>query len=294
MNFALLPPETNSGRLYDGPGSQSLTEAAAAWRRLSRRLWTAAADYATGAARLPAERSAPAHAAAAVKWLRAAAASAEDAAHGAAAAARAHDTALTVTVPPPAIEANRARRKSLAAANVLGQASPAVAAADGDYDSMWVCNARAMCAYARASAAVSVLTPFALPPAPACQAPTPRTWAVMSAPDVVSTGRRVMAGIPEALRALGRSPLTTIDVPLASATPALSRLSSLSAPSGTAISRLNALNKAAALRYLLPGKGRAPAVNAGLGRACKLGALSVPRVWSAAATPLPLYRGTVA
>ncbi|MEE6176442.1 PPE domain-containing protein [Mycobacterium sp. 050134] len=293
MNFALLPPETNSGRLYDGPGSQSLSEAAATWHRLSQRLWTAAADYAKLAARLPAADAA-AHAAACVEWLEATAASAEDAAHGAAASARAHDAALTATVPPPAIEANRTRRKSLAAANILGQASPAVADTDTDYDGMWVRNARAMAAYARASAAASVLTPFAPPATPACRAPAAPTWAVASAPHVVSTGRRVMSSIPDALRALGRSPSTTLDVPLASATPSLSRLSSLSAPSGIAISRLNALNKAAALRYLLPGNGQAPTIRVRLGRASLLGALSVPRVWSAVATPIPVRRGTVA
>jgi PPE-repeat protein len=52
MNFATLPPEINSGRMYDGPGSGSLTEAATAWERLAARLYAAAADYQAVTAKL--------------------------------------------------------------------------------------------------------------------------------------------------------------------------------------------------------------------------------------------------
>ena len=38
MNFATLPPEINSGRMYEGPGSGTMTEAATAWDRLAIRL----------------------------------------------------------------------------------------------------------------------------------------------------------------------------------------------------------------------------------------------------------------
>lgn len=47
MDFGALPPETNSGRMYLGPGSAPLTVAAAAWDALSSELTTAASGYAS-------------------------------------------------------------------------------------------------------------------------------------------------------------------------------------------------------------------------------------------------------
>jgi PPE-repeat protein len=281
MNFATLPPEINSGRMCEGPGSGSMTEAATAWERLATRLYTAAADYHAVTAKLTAmaETAAPY-----IDWLTATAARAEHAATRAAAAARAHETALAKMVPPKEIDANRARRASLAIRNCLGQASPAIADADADYEQMWAANADAMHAYAGASADASTMAPFTSPPTAA-------------APEVVSAGHQVMATIPEALQALSLSPQATFDTPLRPATPSLSRLSSLSAPSGTAISRLNSLNKAAALRWLLPNQGgaRGPTVVGRLGRAASIGGLSAPQAWTTAATtPVPVYRGTVA
>ncbi|KZS58445.1 hypothetical protein A4G28_26180 [Mycobacterium ostraviense] len=44
-DFAALPPEINSGRMYSGPGSGPLMAAAAAWDRLADDLETAAASY---------------------------------------------------------------------------------------------------------------------------------------------------------------------------------------------------------------------------------------------------------
>jgi PPE-repeat protein len=281
MNFATLPPEINSGRMYEGPGAGSMTEAATAWERLATRLYTAAADYHAVTAKLAAM---PEMAAPYIDWLTATAAYAEQAATRAAAAASAHETALAAMVPPPDIDANRVQRRSLAVRNCLGQAAPAIADAEAHYERMWAANADAMHAYAGASADASTMTPFTPPPAAAV-------------PAVVSAGRQVMTAIPEALLALSLSPQTTFDTPLRPATPSLSRLSSLSAPSGAAISRLNSLNKAAALRWLLPNQGgaRGPTIIGGFGRATLIGELSVPRAWATAATtPTPVYRGTVA
>lgn len=296
MNFATLPPEINSGRMYEGPGSGSTTEAATAWERLAARLYTTAADYHAVTARLAAM---PETAAPYIDWLTATAACAEQAATRAAASASAHETALAAIVPPPEIDANRAQRRSLAIGNCLGQTSAAIADADAHYEQMWARNADAMHAYAGASADASTMTPFTLPPADAVSAypGAATTWAVKSAPMVVSAGRQVMTTIPEALRALSLSPRATFDTPLRPATPSLSKLSSLSAPSGAAISRLNSLNKAAALRWLLPDQGgaRGPTIIAGFGRATSSGELSVPPSWATAATtPTPVYRGTVA
>lgn len=296
MNFAALPPEINSGRMYDGPGSGSMTEAATAWERLATRLYTAAADYHAVTAKLAAMTEA---AAPYIDWLTATAAYAEHAATLAAAAARSHETALAAVVAPPVIDANRALRRSLAIRNCLGQTSPAIADAEADYEQMWARNADAMHAYAGASAVASTVTPFTSPPPAAVPANpgTATTWAVNSAPELVSAGHQVMTTIPEALRALSLSPQTTFDTSLWPATSSLSRLSSLSAPSGVAISHLNSLNKTAALRWLLPNQGgaRGATVIGSLGRGTSIGGLSVPQAWaSAATTPAPVYRGTVA
>ncbi|EUA76439.1 PPE family protein [Mycobacterium xenopi 4042] len=45
MDFAVLPPEVNSGRMYAGPGSGPMLAAAAAWEGLAADLASAAADY---------------------------------------------------------------------------------------------------------------------------------------------------------------------------------------------------------------------------------------------------------
>jgi len=285
MNFATLPPEINSGRMYGGPGSGSMTEAGAAWERLAVRLYTAGADYRAVTAKLAAATT---DATAYIDWLTAAATYAERAATGAAAAASARETALAAIVPPPVIDANRARRRSLASRNCLGQSSPAIADAEAEYERMWARDVDAMHAYAGASADASTMTAFTPPPGAAGRADpgTATTWAVKSAPELVSAGQQVMTAIPEALQTLSVSPQTTLDVPLSPVTSSLSKLSSLSAPSDFAISHLNSLNKAAALRWFSPGQGgaRGAAVTAGLGRGTSIGTstgtLSVPHAWA--------------
>jgi PPE-repeat protein len=299
MNFATLPPEINSGRMYEGPGSGSLTEAATAWEHLATRLYTAAADYRAVTSKLalwagPQSAAITDAVAPYTDWLNAAATHAERAATRAAAAASAHETALAAMVTPAAIDANRARRRTLAKANCLGHTSAAIADAEADYERMWARDADAMYAYAGASADASTLTPFTSPPT---TAPPSATWAAKSAPELISAGHQVMSTVPEALRAVSLSPLATFDASLLPVTSPLSRLSSLGVPSDFAIKHLNSLNKAAALRWLLPNQGgaRGTPTIAGFGRGMSIGPLSVPRAWAATATaPVPVYRGTVA
>lgn len=296
MNFTTLPPEIISGQLHTGAGSESLAEAATAWARLATRLHTAVADYRAVTAKLLAScegrTPAPERAAAYIDWLADTALRAEQAATQAAAAVSAHDAALAATVPPATIGANRAQRRSLILADPLGLAGPAIADTEADYERMWARDAAAMHAYAEASAGAAVLAPFALPPGGASR----DTCAFGSAPEIVSAGSRLISAAPGALRALSRSPLATFDVSLAAATCPLSKLSSLTAPSGVAIAYLNALNKAAALRCLPPGRRgvRGAPISVSVGRATSLGALSVPPGWAAAAVPMAVYRGTVA
>lgn len=296
MNFSTLPPEVVSGQLHDGPGSGSMTEAAAAWARLATRLHTAVADYRAVTSKLVAgwegPAPAPEGAASHVEWLSATAVRAEQAAAQAAAAARAHETALASTVPPPTIAANRVLRRSLILANPLGLAGPAIADTEAEYERMWAQGAAAVYAYAEASADAAAITPFTLPPGREAHG----TWALDSVPELVAAGTQLISAVPGALRALSSSPLATLDVSLASATCPLSKLSSLTAPSGVAIAHLNSLNKAAALQCLLPNRCVAPAttITVAVGRATSVGTLSAPRAWAAAAAPLAVRPGTVA
>lgn len=45
MDFAMLPPEVNSGRMYSGPGAGPMLAAASAWDGLAIELHSAAASY---------------------------------------------------------------------------------------------------------------------------------------------------------------------------------------------------------------------------------------------------------
>lgn len=292
MHFANLPPEINSVRMFSGPGSASMMSAAAAWDGLAARLCDMAAKYRSLTAGLPQRwrgpaavamiRSVPTH----VEWLEGAAAQAEQAAAQARAAASAYESALAAMAPPAAIDANRARRRALASANCLGQAAAAIADTEAAYERMWAEDADALYAYAGASADASKVTLFTSPqisaaPAPPRAVPACGKWALRSAPDVLLAGHQVMSAIPAALEELSSTPLTTFDVLLSPVTSSLSKLGSLSAPSGVAISYLNSRNKAAALQSLLPRarRRRTAAPTAGFGRGTSIGSLSVPRTW---------------
>jgi PPE-repeat protein len=309
MNFATLPPEINSERMYAGPGSGSMTEAVTAWDRLATRLYTAVADYRAVTSKLAAGWECPAAmamtqaAAPYINWLNATAAQAEHAAAQAMAAASAYESALAAMVPPPVIEANRAQWKWLAEANCLGQTGPAIADTEADYEQMWAQDTEAMYTFARDSADASTVTPFTSPPTtagPASQGETltqmSGTWRVIAAPEVISAGHQVISTIPEALQVLSSSPLTTIDASLWSVSSSLSKLGSLSAPLDFAISHLNslnktaALNKAAALRSLLtkPNGASGAAITGGFGRGTSIGTLSVPRGWVTHTTKSPV------
>lgn len=299
MDFGTLPPETNSGLMYSGPGSRSMTDAAMAWDGLAARLYDGAAQCSSVTSKLAAGPPALIQAAAAhVDWLNDVAARAEIAATQAKSAAGAFELALAAMVPPSAISANRMLRTWLAETNCLGQSSPAIADAESDYDQMWAQDVDTMHTYAQACADAATVAPFTSPPASAEPGGTitraPGSWALKAAPDVISAGYQVISTIPDALDALAASPLTAFDAVLSPVTSSLSKLGSLSAPSDFAINHLNSLNKraaltsAAAMLSLLPNRGRAggAAATTGFGRATSIGTLSVPRGW-VATTPQP-------
>lgn len=169
MDFGLLPPETNSARIYTGPGSAPMLTAAAGWDSL-------AADLsATGEAfhsvvlsltslhwRGPASLAMQTAAVNYTRWLHTTAEQARQTAAQARAAAAVYEQARAMTVPPPAVAANRSQLSLLLATNFLGQNTAAIAATEAEYIEMWAQDAAAMYAYAAGSAAATQLAPFVL------------------------------------------------------------------------------------------------------------------------------------
>jgi PPE-repeat protein len=170
MDFAALPPEINSGRMYAGAGPGPLLAAAAAWDDVADELTSTAASYQSVVDSLtstwqgPSSASMAAAAAPYVAWMSTTAAQAEQTANQARAAVAAYEAAFAATVPPPVIVANRTLLMTLIATNILGQNTPAIAATEAHYMQMWAQDAAAMYGYAGSSAAASQLTSFTEPP----------------------------------------------------------------------------------------------------------------------------------
>jgi PPE-repeat protein len=293
MDFGMMPPEINSGRMYCGPGAGSMLEAAVAWDEQAACLNQEVAQWRAVTSKLT--TAAVQSAAPYISWLNVAATQAAHAACRAAAAACAHELARAAMVPPEVISTNRAKLVSLATSNCLAQASAAIADTDAEYEKMWADDADVMYAYARASAGASALTPFGSPPSAVDPAGLARhdaalsrpSWALESAPDVLSSGQQVMAAIPKALQGLLSSPQTSLDDYLSSATTSLSQMSSLSERPDGAISNLNYLNRAAVLRktatLMYPhknGRSGGAGVAGGFGLGRSIGTLSVPQSWA--------------
>src|SRR5262249_35118935 len=96
-----------------------------------------------------------------VNWLSAAAAHAQSAAAQAQSAASLFETARVAMVHPAVIVANRIETTVLAATNVLGLNTPAIAAAEASYEQMWAQDVAAMVGYhGGASAVVAELASF--------------------------------------------------------------------------------------------------------------------------------------
>ena len=170
LDFAMLPPEVNSGRMYSGAGSGPMVAAASAWHKLAAELRSTALSYGSVLSALTGEEwHGPASAAMAsaaapyLAWLGTTAEQAEHTALQAEAAAAAYEAAFAATVPPPVIAANRAQLVALIATNILGQNTPAIAATEAQYSEMWAQDAAAMYGYAASSAAATQLSQFTEP-----------------------------------------------------------------------------------------------------------------------------------
>lgn len=171
FDFGALPPEINSGRMYAGPGAESIMVAATAWDALAAELQTAASGYDSVITELtsapwvgPSSTAMLSAVAPYVSWLSSAAGLAEESAGQARAAAGAFEAAFAMTVPPPVIAANRVLLMTLIATNFFGQNTPAIMATEAQYLEMWAQDAAAMYGYAASSAAATQLTPYPSPP----------------------------------------------------------------------------------------------------------------------------------
>ncbi len=215
LDFAMLPPEVNSARMYSGEGSGPMLTAASAWNALAAELRSTALSYDKVLAALTGEEwhgpTSAAMAAAAmpyVVWMSTTAAQAEQTATQATAAAAAYETGFAAIVPPALVAANRAQLSSLIATNVIGQNTAAIAANEAQYAEMWAQDAAAMYGYAASSASASQLTSFTQPEPIAsaggssAQAAAVTGVAATSAGNGQSTLARVLSAVPNALQSL--------------------------------------------------------------------------------------------
>ncbi|BBY08688.1 PPE family protein [Mycobacterium noviomagense] len=230
MDFGALPPEINSGRMYSGPGPESMVEASAAWDALGAELRSAAESYRsvvtglTGGTWLgPSSVMMAAAAAPYLAWMSGTAGQAEEAANHARAAVAAYEAAFAAVVPPPVIAANRAQLQALVATNFFGQNSPAIAATEAQYGEMWAQDAAAMYSYAGASSAASMVTPFTAPPLASS------TAGLANQADAVNKAQSTPAGSAAQIASSASSQLTSA----ATVPQALQQLSSVSAASTT-------------------------------------------------------------
>jgi PPE-repeat protein len=170
MDFAVLPPEVNSARMYAGPGSGPMLAAAMAWDELAAALQSTANSYQAEITALtsgpwvgPSSASMVAAITPYLAWMRTSGAQAEETANQARAAAFAYETAFAETVPPPVVTANRTLLATLVATNILGQNTPAIATTETEYAEMWARDTAAMFGYAGSTATATRLTPFSPP-----------------------------------------------------------------------------------------------------------------------------------
>src|ERR1700710_2660659 len=150
MEFTTLPPEVISALIHSGPGSESLANAAAAWRQLGADLEDAADSYAAAVSSMadtwhgPSSAAMSASVAPYLTWLRTTSQQAQQVAASAQAAASAFNSASAAVCPAPQRLANRTRLAQLLATNGFGRNLPAIAATEADYQRMWANNAAAM------------------------------------------------------------------------------------------------------------------------------------------------------
>jgi PPE-repeat protein len=162
IDFAALPPEINSARMYAGPGPGSLLAAAAAWQAVADGLLASGTGMAiTSGALVTGPWTGPSSALMGmsstqfVAWVLLTAATAEKASAAAMGAVGAYDTAFAATIPPWEVERNQVTTATLIATNFLGVNSAAIAASEAQYQEYWAQDSSAMLDYAANNAAIA-------------------------------------------------------------------------------------------------------------------------------------------
>jgi PPE-repeat protein len=226
MDYAVLPPEVNSARIYTGPGSGPMLAAASAWEALAAELHSTATSYQSAIGELtagpwlgPAATAMVAAVTPYVSWMTTAAEQAEQTATQAMMAAAAYEAAFAATVPPPVIAANRSLLATLVATNFFGQNTSAIAATEAQYGEMWAQDAGAMQTYATTAAAATRLEPFESAPSTTNSGGTSDQAAAVNAAantaagdtqGAVSSLQQTFAAVPNALTDLA-SPAAAAD-----------------------------------------------------------------------------------
>jgi PPE-repeat protein len=311
MDYGVLPPEINSGRMYTGLGSSSLMASAAAWQALSAQLGSAGAAFnaciealTAGSWLGPSSMTMALSAAPYVVWMIATAEQAQGAALAAEAAAAAFEGARAGVVPPPMIAENRAELATLVSSNFMGVNTPAIGRNVAHYGQMWAQDGSVMYDFAGHAAGITgSLVPFT-PPLPnsdpiglaaqtaafgdsagqvAGQDATTLAGSASTLPEgmdgstMLSMGPELIQTIPSTLQGLA-SPLSSGG--------GLNQFTSLLSPLMSAMGGQGGLGGASSISSLGgPGLGgltsAAAEVEATAGRAGSLGGLSVPATWTA-------------
>ncbi len=311
LDFAWLPPEINSARIFAGAGSGPLHAAAAAWASLAADLAASASSFNGVIAGLtggpwagPASVSMAAAALPYVGWLSDAATQAQLAAGQAQVAASAFEGALTATVHPAAVTANRMSLMTLIATNFLGLNTPAIFANEFDYVEMWAQDVAAMVGYHGGATGVAAsLTPFSAPPVDlaglaanvgaqfsglatsASAAISPAMQGVVAAaPGLVAGVQSAASAVPvqslSSFAQLGAMPASMLIGPLMQAGQSATSTAGLAgATTGMADATKFVGDISPAMKGLGGGAGLGGGMSAGLGNARLVGAMSVPPTW---------------
>ncbi len=312
LDFAWLPPEINSARIFAGAGSGPLYAAAAAWESLAADLAASASSFNAVIAGLtggpwagPASASMAAAALPYVDWLGQAGAQAQAAALQAQVAASSFEGALTATVHPAAVQANRMSLMTLIATNFLGLNTPAISANEFDYVEMWAQDVAAMVGYHGGATGVAAsLTPFSAPPVDlaglaanvgaqftglattASAAISPAVESAVAAGTGLATGAQALAaGLPiqslSSFAQLGAMPASMLIGPLMQAGQSATSTAGLAGATAAAdlADAPKFVGDIAPAGKALGGAGFGAGMAGDLGKAHLVGAMSVPPTW---------------